>query len=39
MTEDRGDAVLVAPNGADAVRQVRESRQDVVLLDLIVTHS
>jgi CheY-like chemotaxis protein len=32
-----GYAVLVTPNGADAVTQVRESRPDVVLLDLMVS--
>jgi len=31
-----GYAVLVTPNGADAVTQVPESRPDVVLLDLMV---
>jgi phosphate regulon transcriptional regulator PhoB len=31
-----GYAVLISPNGADAVRHVREARPDLVLLDLMV---
>ena len=33
-----GYDVRVSPNGADALRQVREARPDLILLDIMVPH-
>jgi two-component system, OmpR family, phosphate regulon response regulator PhoB len=33
-----GYEVVVAPTGADALKQVRDSRPDIILLDIMVPH-